>query len=329
MKRLLGLTLFALAALGLMAVATKKPTYNIYMIGDSTMADKDLSKGTPERGWGMVLGGFFTSAVRIENHSVNGRSTKSFIDEGRWQVVLDRLQPGDYVIIQFGHNDEKDDPKRHTDVGGSFDDNLRRFVRETRSKGAIPVLMNAVERRSFYDNKIADDGKNIDDEKLRDTKYAEERVNTDRLVPSHGEYAEAPRRVAQEQNVIFIDATAISNRMENAWGIEGSRTLHMWLKPGECPSVPDGRQDNTHYNVLGAHVIASLLVDAIGDAIPELKPFVRHYDYIVSAEGRGNFMTLQEAVDAVPSGKKTDIYVLDGSWSKPVLKGKKVRLIYK
>lgn len=97
--------------------------FTIYMIGDSTMANKKLDGGNPERGWGFVLPGFFSEKVAIENHAQNGRSTKSFIDEGRWETVRNKIRKGDYVFIQFGHNDEKTDEKRHTDPGSTFDDN--------------------------------------------------------------------------------------------------------------------------------------------------------------------------------------------------------------
>ncbi|WP_288180115.1 rhamnogalacturonan acetylesterase, partial [Bacteroides sp. CAG:633] len=132
------------------AFKADKPAITIFMIGDSTMADKDLTGGNPERGWGQMLPGFLSEEIRVDNHAVNGRSTKSFIDEGRWDKVLSLLKKGDYVFIQFGHNDEKTDPKRHTDAGGgSFDANLKRFVTEARAKGAIPVLFNSIVRRNF------------------------------------------------------------------------------------------------------------------------------------------------------------------------------------
>ena len=114
------------------------------------MANKDTSKGSPERGWGMVLQHFFTDAVEVDNHAQNGRSTKSFINEGRWDKVLARIRPGDYVFIQFGHNDEKyKKEKVYTAPGGTFDANLRRFVLEARQRGGIPVLFNAIVRRKF------------------------------------------------------------------------------------------------------------------------------------------------------------------------------------
>lgn len=320
-------TLAMVLALGANAGGKKKIT--IYGVGDSTMADKDISKGSPERGWGMVLQGCFSEDVVVDNHARNGRSSISFINEGLWQKVLDKLQPGDYVFIQFGHNDEKQDAEgkvaRHSDPGSTFDANLTRYVEETRAKGGIPVLFNCVERRLFYDKKLDKEKtaeKDVDDESLRDVKYGDEKVNTQYLVPTHytkdGDYTEAPRLVAKKLGVPFVDATTISHHMENDFGVVESRKLHMWLKPGEVASIPDGRKDNTHYSVFGAHVISNLLVDAIAEAVPELKPYVRHYDYVVSDRGRGNFMTLQEAVDAVPADANgATILVLDGSFPKP------------
>jgi pectinesterase len=107
----------------------------IFMIGDSTMANKDISNGKQERGWGMVLQCYFDDGIRIDNHAMNGRSSKSFITEGRWERVLEKMRPGDYVIIQFGHNDEKPKADRHTDPGSTFDYNLSKFVREARERG--------------------------------------------------------------------------------------------------------------------------------------------------------------------------------------------------
>ena len=238
----------------------------------------------------MVLQGYFDRHVRISNHAVNGRSSKSFIDEGRWQRVLEELKPGDYVIIQFGHNDEKNDSLRHTVPGGSFDDNLRRFVRETRLRKATPILMNAVVRRNFFQ---ASDG-SAEDEALRNTKYEDEQVNSDTLIDTHGAYLLSPKRVAAETGTLFIDANRITHDLEQGLGIEGSRRLHMWYRPGEVASIPNGRHDNTHYNIYGARVVAGLLADAIVRQVPSLKKHLRHYDYVVSSEGRGNYMSLQE-----------------------------------
>ena len=238
-----------LASLALLLLTSSAPQHvtTIFVIGDSTAANKDLSKGSPERGWGMALQCYFDEAfIRVDNHAVNGRSSKSFIDEGRWDRLLSLIRPGDYVIIQFGHNDEKPQPDRHTDPGSTFDDNLARFVSEAREKGGIPVVMNAVVRRNF---------------------------NADTLVDTHGLYVVAPRHVASRMHCHFVDANRITHDLEQSMGVEGSKRLHMWYKPGEHPALPQGRQDNTHYNAFGAHQVASLLADALTLEIPLLKRY--------------------------------------------------------
>ena len=125
--------LLATALILFSAFRADKPVITIFMIGDSTMANKKIDGGNPERGWGMVLPGFFSEDIRIDNHDANGRSAKSFISEGRWEKVISKVKKGDYVFIQFGHNDEKADSTRHTDPGSTFDENLRRYVNETRA----------------------------------------------------------------------------------------------------------------------------------------------------------------------------------------------------
>jgi len=324
MRKYLVLILPLVLSLALLLTASRKEI-TVFVIGDSTAADKSSPDTNPERGWGMVLQGFFKAPVRVENHAVNGRSSKSFRAEGRWDKVLARLKPGDYVLIQFGHNDEKvKDEKRYTRAGADFDDNLRRYVSETRAKGAHPVLLNCVVRRNFYDQRV----QGQDDEALRNTVYGDEKINSDTLIDTHGAYKDVPRRIAKELNVPFIDANRLTHDLEQSMGVAASRTIHMWYKPGEWASIPKGRQDNTHYNVKGAHLVAGLIADALGREVPALKKYVRHFDYIVSAQGRGNYMTLQQAVDAAPSGRKTRILVLDGDFPRPTLpEGVKVKIV--
>ena len=253
--------------------AINQKTTTIFIIGDSTAAKKDLSKGSPERGWGMALQCYFDEAfIRVDNHAVNGRSSKSFIGEGRWKQVLDKLQPGDYVVIQFGHNDEKPGETRHTDPGSTFDYTLAKYVRETREKGGIPVLMNPVVRRNFAKKQVSSAG---DDESLRNTTF-KDGANVqegDSLVDTHGLYAVAPRDVAQRMNCLFVDANKITHDLEQSLGVERSKKLHMWYKPGEHPALPKGRQDNTHYNIYGAHQVAKLLADALCEEIPLLSKY--------------------------------------------------------
>jgi pectinesterase len=260
-----------LSAVLLFTAATKDHTTTIFVIGDSTAAKKDTTTGKVERGWAMMLQNCFDpDYIVVDNHAVNGRSSKSFIDEGRWDKVLEKIQPGDYVIIQFGHNDEKSQPARHTDPGSTFDYNLAKFVRETREHGGIPVLMNSVVRRNFMVKApvIADD------EQLRSSTFKDgaKMEEGDTLIDTHGLYAQAPRDVAKRMNCYFVDANRITHDLEQGLGKDASKKLHMWFLPGEEPSEPKGKQDNTHYNKYGAKVVANLLADALCEEIPLLKP---------------------------------------------------------
>lgn len=241
----------------------------VFMIGDSTMANKDTTNNKQERGWGMMLQRYFDSSIKVENHAVNGRSSKSFINEGRWQTVLNKISPGDYVIIQFGHNDEKPQEDRHTDPGTTFDANLEKFVNETRQRGGIPILCNSVVRRIFSQSKTA-----VTDDDFR-TNSSSYLMDGDTLVDTHGAYLQSPKNVAIKLNVAFIDANRITHDLEQGLGPIISRKLHMWFLPGELPSLPKGRQDNTHYNILGARIVAGLLAENIGQEISQLKSHLR------------------------------------------------------
>ena len=322
MKRILYTLASAALVLLLMAAGNSRPT-TIFIIGDSTAANKDISGGKQERGWGMALQCFFDDNILVDNHAVNGRSSLSFINEGRWDKVLERLRPGDYVIIQFGHNDEKPKADRHTDPGSTFDYNLAKYVRETREKGGIPVLMNCVVRRNFF----VQAPENDDDEKLRTTTFKDgvKMVEGDSLVDTHGLYRVAPRDVARRMNCHFVDANAITHQLEQGLGTEGSKKLHMWFLPGEEPSVPDGRQDNTHYNVHGAHTVARLLADALCEEIPLLKKYRTEADITVDREGRGHFLSIEKALESIDTTKPATIQILGGEWTKPVL-GKKSKV---
>lgn len=212
----------------------------LFMIGDSTMANKNISgemADNQERGWGQMLQQFFDSTkVVVDNHAVNGRSSKSFIDEGRWDVVLQRMKQGDYLIIQFGHNDEKTKIDRHTEPGTTFDANLKRFIKEARDKGVTPILMNSIVRRKFA---------------------------ADTLIDTHGEYVVAPRKVAKETRCLFVDATKLTHDYIQPMGSEDSKKLFCWLPEGKYKSAPKGRQDDTHLNIYGATEIASLLIQDV------------------------------------------------------------------
>lgn len=221
----------------LSGTALGKEPIIIYLAGDSTMAEKQPDK-RPETGWGEAFQPFFKpDKVKIENHAMNGRSTRSFLEEGRWQAIIDKLKKGDYVFIEFGHNDAaKDRPARYTPPE-DYRKNLIRFVNDVRAKQATPVLLTPVMRRRF------DPQGNFQD--------------------SHGEYPDIVRAVAAEQNVLLIDMHRKSERVIRQQGVEGSKKLFLQLKPDENPNYPKGIEDNTHFSPAGAEIMAGLAVESI------------------------------------------------------------------
>ena len=225
-------TLIVLVVLS--ACATNKQ-WAIFTIGDSTMANKKADF-YPETGWGQVLGNYFKQTVSVHNHAVNGRSSKSFINEGRWKVVLDSLQPGDFVFIQFGHNDQKEyDTTRYTKPFESYAANLQKFVTESREKGATPILFTSIVRRKFGENG-----------KLTDT---------------HGEYPLATKEVATKLNVPLIDLQQATETWVNSLGDEPSKKMYLWTEPND--RFPEGRKDDTHLSVEGANNVAQLAIQEL------------------------------------------------------------------
>jgi lysophospholipase L1-like esterase len=209
----------------------------VFIAGDSTAAAKQPDK-RPETGWGEMLEQHFTPGkVRVDNRAMNGRSTKTFIGEGRWQSIVDDLKRGDYVFIQFGHNDESKEKGDRYTPPDDYRKNLTRFVDEVRAKGGNPVLLTPVMRRRFDK-----------DGKFHDT---------------HGEYPDIVRSVAKEQNVPLIDMHRMSEAVIVRYGVDHSGKLFLQLKPGENPNYPNGVDDNTHFSPLGAEEMAKLAVDGI------------------------------------------------------------------
>ncbi len=213
------------------------PAVTIFLAGDSTMAAK-LPEKRPETGWGEMLGAHFVDGkVRIDNRAMNGRSTKTFISEGRWQAILDDIKSGDLVFVQFGHNDSaKEKGDRYTPPD-DYKRNLIKFVDDVRAKGGKPVLLTPVVRRRFDK-----EGKFYD---------------------THGEYPEIVRTVAHEYEVPLIDMQKMSEKVIVSYGVEGSRALFLQLKPGENANYPNGVDDNTHFNPKGAEEMAKLAVAGI------------------------------------------------------------------
>ena len=209
---------------------------NIWMIGDSTMANKKPD-AAPETGWGMVYNEFVTENVTVHNHALNGRSSKSFLDEGRWKAVYDSIQPGDYVIIEFGHNDEKPAENLHTDPATTYKELLKKYIDEARAKGANPIICSSIVRRQF-------DGEGH----LKDT---------------HGDYIKASREIALETKTPFIDMEALTRKEVAELGPEKSKSLYLFTKPGEYPNHKNGVADSTHLNGVGARKFACLFVEEV------------------------------------------------------------------
>ena len=184
--------------IGISLVLTADKAKTIFVVGDSPAANKDTSGGKLERGWGQMLQNFFNqNFVVVDNHALNGRSSKSFVDEGHWAKVTKLIKKGDYVLIQFGHNDEKlIDEERHTDPGSTFDQYLSKYATETKALGGIPVLMSPVVRRNWK-NGI--------------------------LVDTHGDYRKSAKNVADNLKVNYIDGNAITEKLESDLGEEGSK----------------------------------------------------------------------------------------------------------
>ena len=234
--RLLALLSAVVVAVSMVTLAPQQ--IGVYMAGDSTMADRPNPEKNPYRGWGQLLPQFFDDGVVVHNLAVNGRSTKSFIDEGKWAALIAQVRPGDYVFIQFGHNDEKkEDSLRYTEPNGSYRRNLERFVKEARDKGANPVLLTSIVRRSFDEHGT-----------LRDT---------------HGGYPQATRDVARDLGVPLIDLEKTSGALVATAGAEGSRRLFGYVAPGQSEMYPEGLKDDTHLSLSGATAVARLAAQGI------------------------------------------------------------------
>ncbi len=242
---------FLAAAAWLLAGAGERPVH-IFMAGDSTMADKPLlrfvtdsitgesiAEPHPERGWGQMFPYFFTDKVKVVNEAQNGRSTRTFIEEGRWAGIVERLQPGDFAIIQFGHNDAAENrPEKYTSPEG-YRRNLEMMVRQTREKGATPILCTPVARRRFDAQ-----GKFYD---------------------THGVYPGIVREVADQMNVTLVDMHARSMVLLEYLGPEGSVALFMHVPAGVNRNFPQGVEDNTHFITEGAIKMAEIFIDGLVD----------------------------------------------------------------
>jgi lysophospholipase L1-like esterase len=220
----------------------EKKKIKILLAGDSTMAVKQ-PRAFPETGWGMPFVYFWDSSITVINKAKNGASTKTFIADGLWESIMQNAKAGDYVFIQFGHNDEVATKKSFT-TEDEFSANLVKFISDVKAKNAIPVLLTPVARRKF-DSKGQIEG-------------------------THEAYSEIVRRVAANEKVMLIDLDKKSQALYQQFGIERSELLFLHLQKGEHPNYPEGKEDNTHFSELGARLIAQLVLHEIKENIPEL-----------------------------------------------------------
>lgn len=224
-------------------------TPTIYIIGDSTASNK-RKEARPETGWGECLATYFQDQITIDNLAVNGRSTRSFIQEGQLEALEYLIHAGDYLLIQFGHNDQKiEDPNRYTTIG-DYQKNLRLFIEVARKQGATPILLTSVTRRQF-------DG--------------------DQISPlSVGEYPQATLAVAASENVVVLDIHQRSRHFFNQLGPEASKPYFMHLAPHIAANYPEGLADDTHLSPLGAQAVAQIVVTAIKENASSLNHYLNH-----------------------------------------------------
>lgn len=220
----------------------EKKRIKIFIAGDSTASIKE-TKAYPETGWGMPFVYFWDSTVTVVNKAKNGRSTKSFRNENLWQQILDESSEGDYVFIQFGHNDEVP-TKSNATTEIEFRNNLTVFVNEAKSKKLNSILLTPVARRKFD--------------------------STGKIVGTHDVYAQIVKEVAAKEKVPLIDMDKKGQVLYQQMGVENSKLLFLQLKPGEHPNYPEGKEDNTHFSELGARLIAQLVLSEIKKQMPDL-----------------------------------------------------------
>ncbi len=223
-------------AASLLAGCARQPL-NIYMVGDSTMADRYDTIETPERGWGQVFPTFLAEEATVINHAKNGRSTKSFLAEGRWEAVMQTLSKGDVVILQFGHNDAKETDSVRFCTPEQYADNLTFMIQQAKSVGALPVLCTPIARRHYKDNEL---------------QYV------------HGQYPDAAKQVAEAEQIPLVDMTAMTMDWLAPLGDEGSQPYFVYVMlPGEYSKYPEGKTDNTHLRLAGALEVARIFSKAV------------------------------------------------------------------
>ncbi|OFX52905.1 MAG: hypothetical protein A2W86_01160 [Bacteroidetes bacterium GWD2_45_23] len=210
----------------------------IFIAGDSTAQTYNEERDGLIKGWGQMLDCYLNENIEVVNHAIGGRSTNSFIAEGRWDKLLSEVKPGDYVFIQFGHNDASTRPERHTSYE-EYEVNLKRMVEDVREKDAHPVLLTSLVMRTFVNGHLTDN-------RLKG-------------------YPAITRKVAKEEEVSLIDVNLKSRDFITMLGDEASKPYYRWVEPGVDPKKPDGLQDDTHMMEKGAKKVAQFVAEGIAE----------------------------------------------------------------
>lgn len=218
----------------------------IHILGDSTAAPKSKT-ARPESGWGEHLGEFFTKDVTIHNCAKNGLSTKSCLQTGIFKEATAHFCSGDYLLIQFGHNDQKVETENGTATFGEFLDNVMQFVLAAVSAHVTPILFTSVTRRDFQG----------------------EVLNAKTL----GDYPAAIRLLANQKKVALVDMYAVTQKLYRTLGPKKTKALHLQLEPNVSSHYPNGIADNTHFNQEGATTIAALVFQELLKVEPALTPY--------------------------------------------------------
>ncbi|WP_045732671.1 pectinesterase family protein [Pseudarthrobacter chlorophenolicus] len=290
------------------AQPNRKPV--IFVVGDSTSSAYQHSE-RPRAGWGQALPLLLGPQATVFDYAWSGASSKSYADAGMLGEVAEALQPGDYLLISFGHNDEKvEDPSRGTDPQTTFKEYLGRYLDAASAAGAKAVLVTPVERRRFSALGVAQD--------------------------THGAYPQAIKELAASRGVPLVDLTASSKELWQKLGPEGTTSHFLHAAPGQYPQYPNGVTDNTHFQAQGALAVAQLVVAGLqaqpaappgwfrepGGTLDPLSaiywPSERPVDkpLVLTVGNGGQFATVQAAVDAAPanSGRRTEIRIAPGTY---------------
>lgn len=243
--------------ISLILVGCQKENVSVFCIGDSTMSHYDVEAMAeryggddfPRRGWAMELAGFFDDHVTIVNKAISGISSKNFRSGGHWEKVKNQFQKGDYLIIQFGHNDEKDqDPNRYTRANFEFKENLQNYALEAKSLGVHPIIATSIARRRFDDNGT--------------------------IVDTHGEYISAARDAAKELGIPLVDLNSMTMDFIQDMGDEESKKMYLHLPPGVFTKLPEGLEDNSHLSQWGAHEVSRMFKDGLKQSSSSLKDYL-------------------------------------------------------